>query len=222
VVLVAVCGGGSSPPRGLRHVFPTQCVRIPAPDFAAALRKAAMPQEVVAAAPTRTHADTGRSPVGTAPPDIRARPTSGSVQAGREARLDIWPTLLEVATQTHPHGEMLVVANGEIDRSSAPTLPTKLDSALRHPSCRTLITDLRGVQFLGARGIAVLLTIRRNADTHDVRLVLVADHQAVLRPLQLTASTDQLTLYPTVAVGRATARAPAPSRRAGVAPGPSP
>jgi hypothetical protein len=65
---------------------------------------------------------------------------------------------------------MLVVATGEIDLSSAPTLLAKLDNALRHPSCRTLITDLRGVQFLGARGITVLLTIQHTADTHDVRL----------------------------------------------------
>ena len=117
---------------------------------------------------------------------------------------------------------MLVVANGEIDLSSAPTLLTKLDSALRHPSCRTLITDLRGVQFLGARGIAVLLTIRHTADTHDVRLAIVANHQAVLRPLQITATTDQLTLYPTVAAARASACAPAPARPAGVASVPSP
>ncbi|MDT7554973.1 MAG: hypothetical protein QOI16_3513 [Pseudonocardiales bacterium] len=178
-----------------------------------------MPQEAVAVAPDRTHADTGRSPAGIDPPGTRAQPSSGSVQARREARLDIWRTLLELATHTHPHGEMLVVANGEIDLSSAPTLLTTLTTALRHPSCRTLITDLRGVGFLGARGITVLLTIRHTAHTHDVRLAIVADHQAVLRPLQITATTDQLTLYPTLAAARAAAYAPA-ARRAGLAPGP--
>jgi anti-sigma B factor antagonist len=106
---------------------------------------------------------------------------------------------------THPHGEVLVVVSGEIDLSSAPTLLTKLDSALRHPSCRTLITDLRGVQFLGARGITVLLTIQHTADIHDVRLALVAGHESVLRPLQITATIDQLTVYPTVTAARATA-----------------
>jgi anti-sigma B factor antagonist len=150
-------------------------------------------------APNRTHADADHSPVGTFPPGCRARPTSRSVHAGREARLGVSPTLLQLTTSTHPHGETLVVANGEIDLSSAPTLLAGLDSALRHPNCRTLIADLRGVQFLGARGITVLLTIQHTADTHDVRLAIVADHQAVLRPLQITATTDQLALYPTVA-----------------------
>jgi hypothetical protein len=41
------------------------------------------------------------------------------------------------------------------------------------------------------------------ADTHDVRLALVADHQAVLRPLQITATTDRVTMFPTVAAARA-------------------
>jgi anti-anti-sigma factor len=161
-----------------------------------------MPQEAVAVA-SRTYVDAGRSPVETSPPGRRARPTSGPVQAGRDARLDDSPTLLELTTQTHPHGEMLVNATGEIDLSSAPTLLATLDNALRHPSCRTLITDLRRVQFLGAHGITVLLTIQHTADTHDVRLALVADHQAVLRPLQITATTDRVTMFPTVAAARA-------------------
>jgi hypothetical protein len=33
----------------------------------------------------------------------------------------------------------------------------------------------------------------------------VADHESVLRPLQITATIDQLTVYPTVAAARATA-----------------
>jgi anti-sigma B factor antagonist len=161
-----------------------------------------MPQEAVAVAPTHTHADSDRSRGGTCPPDARTRPTSGSARAGR---LDVSPTLLQLTTSTHPHGEVLVVANGEIDLSSAPTLVAELDSALRHPSCRTLIADLRGVRFMAARGIAALLTIQIKADNHAVRLALVANHQAVLRPLQITATTERLTLYPTVAAARATA-----------------
>jgi anti-sigma B factor antagonist len=131
------------------------------------------------------------------PPDTRTRPTSGPIHAGRDARLDVSPTLLELETLTGPRGEMLVVTNGEIDMSSAPTLLSGLDSALRHPSCRALIVDLRGVQFLGACPIAVFLAIRLDADTRDVRLALVADQQAVLRPLQITATTDRLTVEPT-------------------------
>ena len=164
-----------------------------------------MPQDVVAVAPTRTHSDTGRSPVGTAPPDIRALPTSGSVQAGREARLDIWPTLLEVATQTHPHGEMLVVPTARSTGAARP--PCWRSSTARWPAPQ--LPDPHhgpgGCSSSAPAESPCSSTIRRNADTHDVRLVLVADHQAVLRPLQLTASTDQLTLYPTVAVARATA-----------------
>ncbi|MDT7704964.1 MAG: hypothetical protein QOG20_571 [Pseudonocardiales bacterium] len=64
---------------------------------------------------------------------------------------------------------MLVVANGEVDVSTGPALLSWLDGALRHPSCRTLIV-VRGVRFLGVRGIGVLLRIRLDADAHDVRL----------------------------------------------------
>jgi hypothetical protein len=49
----------------------------------------------------------------------------------------------------------------------------------------------------------VLLTIQLDAHAHDVRLALVADHCAVLRPLRVTATADQLMLFPTIDAARA-------------------
>ena len=98
---------------------------------------------------------------------------------------------------------MLIVADGEIDLCTGPTFLSCLHRAMRHPSCRTLIVDLRQVRFLGARGINVLMTITLDAHAHDVRLALVADHHTVLRPLQLTDTADHLLLFPTPDAARA-------------------
>jgi anti-sigma B factor antagonist len=133
-----------------------------------------------------TSVDAGRPPGGTAPDGAASTP-------------------LELSTSTGYHGEVVVVANGEVDVCTAATLLSELGGALAHPSCRTLIVDLRGVRFLGARGIGALLAIRLGADAHDVRLALVADHRPVLRPLAITTTSERFALFPTVAAARATA-----------------
>lgn len=122
------------------------------------------------------------------------------------APVGVEPTLLELSTRTGDHGEVVVVANGEVDACSAPTLLAEFDAALRHPSCRTLIVDLRGVRFLSARGIDALLAVRLDADAHDVGLALVADHHPVLRPLQVTATAERFAVFPTVPAARAAAQ----------------
>jgi anti-anti-sigma factor len=178
--------------------------RHPAPDLAAALTESRYAEEAVAVTPTFTHTDSDGSCGGGCSPATTTQQACGSHRFSRDARLDVPSTLLALATSTHPRGEMHVTATGEIDMISAPLLLSGLESALRHPSCRTLITDLRGVQFMGASGISVLLAIQASVDTHDVRLALVADHPAVLRPLQITGTTDLLTIFPTIAAARAT------------------
>ena len=55
---------------------------------------------------------------------------------------------------------------------------------------------------LEAHGISVLLRIRSDAEAGGVRLVLVAEHRAVLHPMHVTGASDHFALHPTVtAVG---------------------
>jgi anti-sigma B factor antagonist len=131
--------------------------------------------------------------------------------AQNTTRSDVRLAPLQLSTLTRHHGEVVVVVRGEVDVGTAPTLLSLLDEAMLHPSCRTLIVDLREVRFLGARGVGVLLTARLAADAHDVRLALVAEHRAVLRPLEITATTDRFAVYPTVAEAGNQARAAATS-----------
>jgi anti-anti-sigma factor len=54
------------------------------------------------------------------------------------------------------------------------------------------VCDLTGVEFFGASGLAVLAETASLTADAGVALRLVADHRAVLRPLQLTAMDRRL------------------------------
>lgn len=114
-------------------------------------------------------------------------------------------TPLELSTTAGPYGEMLVVARGELDLRTGPALLIWLDGVLSQPCCQILIVDLSRVRFLGAHGIGVLQQVRDEADAHEVRFAVVAEHRAVLRPLQLTATSARLALFSTVAEARVVA-----------------
>ncbi len=137
----------------------------------------------------------------TTPSPARRMPISG-VGSDPAGGLGMAVPPLDFATLPGLLGEMVVIVAGEIDLGTGPALLAYLHRAMRHPSCRTLIVDLQQVRFLGARGISVLITIARTAQARDVQLILVADHRAVLRPLQLTGTDDLFTLVPTLDAAR--------------------
>lgn len=113
---------------------------------------------------------------------------------------------LRLSTTSRADGQVLVTACGEIDICTGPTLLSWLERALAHPSCATLILDLRKVGFMSARGVGILTTVQADAVNYNVRFIVVADQIAVLRPLHLTAVDNYLTIFPTVAAaGHATA-----------------
>ncbi|HVV24037.1 MAG TPA: STAS domain-containing protein [Pseudonocardiaceae bacterium] len=91
------------------------------------------------------------------------------------------------------HGGVVVVSLvGELDMATADDAADRLDLAAA--SASTLVVDLTGVRFFGSAGLNVLLRLR--AAGVDVRLV--ADHQAVLRPLQLMGVADQFVIHRSV------------------------
>jgi len=88
-----------------------------------------------------------------------------------------------------PH--VRLVASGEIDSSSAPTVRAALDEAL-DTGCTDLTVDLTGVTFLDSAGLCVLAAAHRRATRNGVRLHVLATSRAVIRPMQITGLYDLL------------------------------
>jgi anti-anti-sigma factor len=60
-----------------------------------------------------------------------------------------------------------------------------------------LILDLTGVSFFGSAGLAMLVAAKRRAASRGVRLSLIADHRAVVRPLETGGLLEHFDLHPT-------------------------
>ncbi|RKT56262.1 STAS domain-containing protein [Saccharothrix australiensis] len=86
---------------------------------------------------------------------------------------------------------------GEVDASTAGTVRAELLARLDERPA-TLVVDLRGVGFLGACGVSVLVGVERCARRRGVGLSVVAAHRRVLRPLLVTRAHHVLHLVPTL------------------------
>lgn len=124
---------------------------------------------------------------------------------------------LTVAPTQPRRGLVLVRVIGEVDMLTARHLGHVLDGALATVAADrdtgedatasddtpSVVCDLGGVTFLSAAGLDVLVTAQATARDRQVRLVLVAGHRTVVRPLQLTALDRRVTLTNThPALGR--------------------
>lgn len=117
---------------------------------------------------------------------------------GREADVTPNEEPVEQTPSVPPAGEPLVVGlhvdaeggrslrvTGEIDLATSPLLRDSVMEQLAQAP-RRLVLDLRGVDFLGSSGLAVLVEIRTEALRRDVGLQLVTNSRAVLRALTAT------------------------------------
>ena len=125
----------------------------------------------------------------------------------QRSRTDPVGPLTVAPTQPRP-GLVLVRVLGEIDMLTAHRLRDVLEGASTTVAadrdaarCSTedgdeasVVCDLEGVTFLGASGLDVLATAHAAATARRVRLVLVASHRTVVRPLKLTALDGRLGL----------------------------
>lgn len=90
--------------------------------------------------------------------------------------------------------DVVVVAVGEIDSVTAPTLSATLHRELEHAPT-VLVLDLTGVSFLGVAGLHVLDCALARAETVSVTINLVHhEHSAVQSALRAAAMTG---LFPT-------------------------
>jgi anti-sigma B factor antagonist len=78
-----------------------------------------------------------------------------------------------------------VIAQGEVDSSSAPLLRAEIDGVL-DAGATELVIDLDGVTFLDSAGLSVLAGTHRRAAAEGVALRVLASTRAVIRPMQIT------------------------------------
>jgi anti-anti-sigma factor len=90
----------------------------------------------------------------------------------------------------HTAAGATVTAIGEIDIVTAPALWVSLDETRRELRTispgSTLLVDLRQVAFLSAAGLGTLLAFHSRCGADGTGMRIIADHPAVLRPLEVT------------------------------------
>lgn len=99
---------------------------------------------------------------------------------------------------TRPAPDSVVLhVEGEVDTLTAPILDIAVEMQL-DTAPANLVLDFTGVSFLGSRGLAVLIRAANAAAERDIRLALVTESRAVLRPLDVTRTTKYFTIHPSV------------------------
>jgi anti-sigma B factor antagonist len=100
--------------------------------------------------------------------------------------------LATVAVERPADDTAVVRVDGEIDMVTAPALESQV-VALLGERPRVLVIDLTGVRFFSSAGLAVLALAHRES-YEGTELRIVADDVAVLRPMELTGLTEDLTI----------------------------
>lgn len=92
-----------------------------------------------------------------------------------------------------PAADIAVVrVAGEVDMVTAPALESQVVALVRERP-RLLVIDLTEVRFFSSAGLAVLALAHRESD-EGTQLRVVANDPAVLRPLELTGLTEDLSI----------------------------
>jgi anti-sigma B factor antagonist len=92
------------------------------------------------------------------------------------------------------HGDAVVVTvSGEVDLDTVGLLEKGLTAARERafPS-RAMVVDLREVRFFGAAGVTALVKADIGCQEQGVVLQIVANHRAVLRPLEIVELIETL------------------------------
>lgn len=96
---------------------------------------------------------------------------------------------------------VVVRVKGEVDSSTVAELTAKLSAALElgatHPT-RLIVIDLQQVGFFGSAALNAVLECHEEGKEAGTSVRLVADHDQVLRPIQVTELDRILDIYPTL------------------------
>lgn len=90
-------------------------------------------------------------------------------------------------------GVVVISVRGELDLASSPGLEQALED-LDTSTTKTLIVDLRELEFMDSTGLSVLVGAQRQALENGQQFALVRGSHQVQRLLNLTGISDRFTL----------------------------
>ena len=96
---------------------------------------------------------------------------------------------------------VLVRVKGDVDSSTVDELTAHLTDALKLAAtqpARLVIVDLQAVTFFGSAGLNAVLDCHEEGKESGTSVRLVADHDNVLRPIEVTKLDRILEIYPTL------------------------
>ncbi|KKC02637.1 STAS domain-containing protein [Mycobacterium nebraskense] len=97
---------------------------------------------------------------------------------------------------------VVVRVKGGVDSSTVEEVTTHLTAALKlaetHPA-RLVVVDLQAVDFFGSAALNAVLECHDEGKAAGTAVRLVADHDQVLRPIQVTELDRIFDIYPTLA-----------------------
>lgn len=109
-----------------------------------------------------------------------------------------WLDLVWISRKVDNHA-IIVEVGGEIDLVSAPVVDAQLRAAeALVMSSAPVVLDLTGTAFFGSAGLALLVRHASRCAELGSRFRVVADHPAVLRPLNVTGLGHLVEVVPTI------------------------
>lgn len=107
-----------------------------------------------------------------------------------------------LAVEHEAHDDVVIVSvKGDVDSSSVGELAAHLTTALELASAqpvRPVVIDLLAVDFFGSAALNAVLDCHEDAKSGGTSVRLVADHDQVLRPMQVTELDRVFDIYPTL------------------------
>lgn len=93
-------------------------------------------------------------------------------------------------------GAVVVVATGEVDMLTAPTLSEALGTAADQAAAGVVVLDCAGVSFLDSTGLGAIAGAHQKITDNGGTLRLAALRPHVTRVLQITGLAEHWELYP--------------------------
>lgn len=107
-----------------------------------------------------------------------------------------------LAVEHEAHDDVVIVSvKGDVDSSNVGELSAQLTTALELASAqpvRPVVVDLQAVDFFGSAALNAVLDCHEGAEAAGTAVRLVADHDQVLRPIQVTELDRVFEVYPTL------------------------
>ena len=107
-----------------------------------------------------------------------------------------------LAVEYEAHDDAVIVSvKGDVDSSTVGELAAHLNTALGLASARPVrpvVIDLQAVDFFGSAALNAVLDCHEGGKAGGTAVRLVADHDQVLRPIQVTELDRVFDIYPTL------------------------